>query len=86
MRFYAITFDKVLIRFYLMMGVVLLGMYSGIYAIALLALPLFLSAILGIEFSAPAPAPKTAARATANTPAKVVSLPEAAPAEASLVA
>jgi hypothetical protein len=90
MRFYAITFDKVLIRFYLMMGVVLLGMFSGIYAIALLALPLFLSAILGIEFSAPAPiaigATKTAARATANTPAKVVSLPEAAPAEASLVA
>ncbi len=52
MRFYAITFDKVVIRFYLMMGVVLLGMFTGIYALALLALPIFLSAMLGITFKA----------------------------------
>ena len=51
MRFYAITFDKVVIRFYLMMAAVLLGMFSGYYAIAFLALPLFLSAVLGVSFS-----------------------------------
>lgn len=56
MRFYALTFDKVVIRFYLMMGVVLLGMFSGYYAIALLALPIFLSAILGISFRPETPA------------------------------
>ena len=50
MRFYAITIDQIVIRFYLMMGVVLLGMFSGYYAIAFLALPLFLSAVLGIRF------------------------------------
>ena len=50
MRFYAITFDKVVIRFYLMMAAVLVGMFSGYYAIAFLALPLFLSAILGVSF------------------------------------
>ncbi|PPK87618.1 hypothetical protein CLV84_0564 [Neolewinella xylanilytica] len=55
MRFYAITFDKVVIRFYLMMGVVLLGMFSGYYLIAGLALPLFLSAVLGISFKPEVP-------------------------------
>ncbi|WP_116125433.1 hypothetical protein [Lewinella sp. IMCC34183] len=70
MRFYAITFDKVVIRFYLMMAVVLIGMFSGYYAIALLALPLFLSAILGIQFGS-APAKKKA------TP--VISLPATQP-------
>ncbi|WP_116108636.1 hypothetical protein [Lewinella sp. IMCC34191] len=73
MRFYAITFDKVVIRFYLMMGVVLLGMFSGYYAIALLALPIFLSAILGVSFRA---------ETTAATESKV--LPMAAARESSL--
>jgi hypothetical protein len=91
MRFYAITFDQVVIRFYLMMGVVLLGMFSGVYAIALLALPLFLSAILGLRFSTK-PAPALAAKkapavpATPTTPATVVELPEATPAQPALVA
>lgn len=84
MRFYAITFDKVIIRFYLMMGVVLLGMFSGVYAIAFLALPLFLSAILGVEFTMPGR--KAATHATAQQPTKVVHLPTAAVEDTSLVA
>lgn len=50
MRFFACTFDKVLIRFFLMMAAVIGGMFAGQPLIALLALPLFLSAILGVSF------------------------------------
>ena len=81
MRFYAITFDQVIIRFYAMMAAVLIGMFSGYYAIAFLALPLFLSAILGIQFRSPRSAKRaaTAPKVTA-APTKVVQLPTAAPA------
>ncbi len=50
MRFFACTFDKVLIRFYLMMACVIGGLFAGQPLIAILALPLFLSAILGVSF------------------------------------
>ncbi|TXF91032.1 hypothetical protein FUA23_04305 [Neolewinella aurantiaca] len=50
MRFFACTFDKVLIRFFLMMACVIGGLFSGQPLIAVLALPLFLSAILGVSF------------------------------------
>lgn len=50
MRFFALTFDKVLVRFYLMMACVIGGLFTGQPLIAILALPLFLSAVLGISF------------------------------------
>ncbi|MFK8164031.1 MAG: hypothetical protein AB8H12_16420 [Lewinella sp.] len=50
MRFFALTFDKVLIRFFLMMVLIVGGMFAGQPLVALLGLPLFLSAILGISF------------------------------------
>lgn len=50
MRYFACTFDKVLIRFFLMMACVIGGLFAGQPLIALLALPLFLSAILGVSF------------------------------------
>jgi hypothetical protein len=50
MRCFACTFDKVLIRFFLMMACVIGGLFAGQPLIALLALPLFLSALLGISF------------------------------------
>jgi len=50
MRFFALTFDKVLIRFYLMMLLIIGGMFAGQPLIAVFALPLFLSAILGVSF------------------------------------
>lgn len=50
MKLFEATFDVILIRFYLMMGVVFVGVFSGMYAIAGLALPIFLSAILGVSF------------------------------------
>jgi hypothetical protein len=50
MRCFACTFDKVIIRFFLMMAAVIVGMFSGQPLIVALALPLFLSAMLGISF------------------------------------
>jgi|GEM_PF-910253 len=38
-------------RFYLMMGVVIIAGFSGYWLIALLALPIFLSTIMGISFT-----------------------------------
>ena len=82
MRLYAITYDKVVIRFYLMMGCVLLGMFSGYYAIALLALPLFLSAILGVSFKQE----PTTAETADTSQTKVVQLPDAPTAQRNKVA
>ncbi len=50
MRFFALTIDKVIIRFFLMMACVIGGMFAGQPLIAILALPLFLSAVLGVSF------------------------------------
>lgn len=50
MRFFALSFDKVLLRFFLMMGCVIVGLFTGQALLAVLALPLFLSAILGVSF------------------------------------
>lgn len=42
-------FDTILVRFYLMMGVAILGGFTGQMWLIAFALPLFLSAILGIK-------------------------------------
>lgn len=52
MRFFALTFDLILIRYYLMMAAVIIGVFTGQFWLAFFALPLFLSAILGISFKA----------------------------------
>lgn len=41
------NFAQTLIRYYLMMLVVIIGGFTGYWLIALLALPIFLSAIMG---------------------------------------
>jgi len=41
------NFGKIVIRFYLMMAVVLVAGFTGFWALGLLALPIFLTAILG---------------------------------------
>ncbi|MBC6995740.1 hypothetical protein QWY85_18005 [Neolewinella lacunae] len=50
MRFFACSFDSVLIRFFLMMACVIGGLFIGQPLVAILALPLFLSAVLGVSF------------------------------------
>lgn len=50
MRFFALSFNKVILRFFLMMGCVIVGLFTGQALLAVLALPLFLSAIMGVSF------------------------------------
>lgn len=66
MRFFALTFDVILIRYYLMMAAVIGGVFSGQFWIATLALPLFLSAILGVSFK-PEPQQKATKKSTVRT-------------------
>ena len=46
MKPFEANFTKILTRFYLMMAVILIAGFTGMWAIAILALPLFLSAML----------------------------------------
>jgi len=68
MRFFALTFDKVLLRFFLMMACVIGGLFAGQPLIAILALPIFLSAVLGVSFL---PEPQHEA-----TKAQIIELPK----------
>ena len=45
------SFSSVVIRFYLMMGLIISGYFTGLYFLAFLALPVFLSCLLAIRFS-----------------------------------
>ena len=49
------TFDlsirTVIMRFYLMMGVVIIAGFSGYWLMALLALPIFFSIMMGVSFA-----------------------------------
>ncbi len=47
MKAFETNFANVLVRFYLMMAVVIIAGFTGFWALGLLALPLFLGAILG---------------------------------------
>ncbi len=44
-----LSFGSVIFRYYLMMAVVLIGGFTGYWGFALLAIPIFLSAILGLK-------------------------------------
>lgn len=54
MRCFAISLDVLLVRYFLMMACVIVGLFSGLNFLAFLALPIFLSAILGVSFRRPA--------------------------------
>ena len=47
--FFNVPFSQVIIRFYLMMLSVIVPFFIGVPALAILALPLFLSAMVGIK-------------------------------------
>lgn len=44
------SFATVMLRFYLMMAIILIAGYAGAWPLAFLALPIFLSCLLGTEF------------------------------------
>lgn len=85
MRFYAISVDQIVYRFYFMMATVLFALFSGWTFLALLALPIFLSAVLGIRFRPQTPL-RTAAASRASDEGKVVVLPASGAPEAHKVA
>ena len=51
MKFFTASFDTVLIRYYLLMVVVVGSFLIGAPLLAFLALPIFLSAFMGINFN-----------------------------------
>lgn len=53
MQFFTLSFDKIVLRYFLMMGVVIASVFAGQPLFAILALPIFLSAVLGISFRVP---------------------------------
>jgi len=50
MKLFELSFDKIVIRFYLLMGIVIVAGFAGIWWLAILALPVFFSALMGIQF------------------------------------
>lgn len=48
MRFFHLSITGLILRFYLLMTVVIVAGFTGIWALSLLALPIFLSCMLGI--------------------------------------
>lgn len=50
LRFFELNFGSVLLRFYLMMAVIIIAGFSGHWLFAMLALPIFISIMLGVSF------------------------------------
>lgn len=50
MKFFNAKFETVIWRFYLLMIVVILPFFLGIPVLSILALPIFLSALMGVSF------------------------------------
>ncbi|MDH3650075.1 MAG: hypothetical protein OEQ53_10345 [Saprospiraceae bacterium] len=50
MKLFSISIDSLMWRFYLMMAIVIVAVLSHNFLVAILALPVFLSAVLGVRF------------------------------------
>jgi len=50
---YSLSFTSVIWRFYLMMAIVIVAGFSGYWLVGLIALPIFLSIMIGVEFKLP---------------------------------
>jgi UPF0716 family protein affecting phage T7 exclusion len=50
MKFMQLNLTTLIIRFYLMMAVVIVALFAGIPWLAILSLPIFFSALMGISF------------------------------------
>jgi len=51
MKFLQLPLDTLMYRFYLMMAIVIVAGFTGLWFVAMLALPVFFSALLGISFN-----------------------------------
>lgn len=50
MKFLDLSLSTLMLRFYLMMAVVIIAGFSGLWFLSILALPIFFSALMGIRF------------------------------------
>jgi len=50
MKFFKLSFDTAILRFYLMMVLTLVPFFLGLPYLAILAVPVFLSIMLGVSF------------------------------------
>ena len=51
MKLFELSLQGMIVRFYLMMTVVIAAGFSGYWAFALLALPIFISGMVGLTFN-----------------------------------
>ncbi len=56
MNMFSLGIGEVVVRFFLMMAVIIVGVFAGMPWLTLLGLPIFLSALLGVSFSSPSKA------------------------------
>lgn len=78
MKFFHLSITGLILRFYLLMAVVLVAGFTGTWAVALLALPIFMSCMLGItgepKPAAALPHAEEVAEATPESEAVIVGL------------
>ena len=53
MKLFELNMTTLMLRFYLLMGIVIGAGFSGYWSLALLALPVFFSALVGLKISRP---------------------------------
>jgi hypothetical protein len=70
MEFFNISVSTIVMRFFLMMGVIITGVFTGQYWLVVLGLPIFLSAMLGVGFKSKAKDAKDAKRSTMQSRAE----------------
>lgn len=51
MKAFNLRLDTLILRFYLMMLVIIIAGFIGIWALSFLALPIFMTCLMGIDFS-----------------------------------
>ena len=53
---FSLSIGGVVIRFFLMMAVIIAGVFTGMHWLTILGLPIFLSALMGVSLNSPATA------------------------------
>lgn len=53
---FSLSIGGVVIRFFLMMAIIIAGVFTGMHWLTILGLPIFLSALMGVKVGAPATA------------------------------
>lgn len=56
MNMFSLSIGGVVVRFFLMMAIIIAGVFTGMYWLTLIGLPIFLSGLLGVRFVLPSQA------------------------------